>query len=166
MSSAFSTKKNLKSNQLWACTVIEFKQPTVFMFSKGSWVENLIIRTSTLKSRNSPSHFGHQFVSWVYTSCILLCHWSCRKTGLLVIDAPPYDTLTKMQDVLESINHKYTKLTGPEISRAYPGVKVSADTKGIIEHDGWILMADKCLRLMQVRRMSSNLPPPWQSVWF
>ena len=69
---------------------------------------------------------------------------------MLVIDEPPYSNLNKVKGALDSINHKYTALTSSEICRKYPGVSVAPDTKGIIEHDGGILLADSCLRAMQV----------------
>ncbi|XP_033626998.1 peroxisomal sarcosine oxidase-like [Asterias rubens] len=74
-----------------------------------------------------------------------------RREGLLVIDEPPYSNLNKVKGALDSINHKYTALTSSEICRKYPGVSVAPDTKGIIEHDGGILLADSCLRAMQTQ---------------
>ncbi|XP_022103753.1 peroxisomal sarcosine oxidase-like isoform X2 [Acanthaster planci] len=72
-----------------------------------------------------------------------------RKEGLLVISGPPYKDLSQMRQALDSIGHKYTKLTAPEIRRRLPGLRISEDTVGIIEHDGGVLLADKCLRAMQ-----------------
>ncbi|XP_038056382.1 peroxisomal sarcosine oxidase-like [Patiria miniata] len=72
-----------------------------------------------------------------------------RKDGLLAFAEPPYKSLDNMQRSLDSINHTYTLLTGPEINQKYPGIEVSDDTRGLIEHDGGVLLADKCLQAMQ-----------------
>ncbi|XP_072041917.1 peroxisomal sarcosine oxidase-like [Amphiura filiformis] len=71
------------------------------------------------------------------------------KTGVFQLEEPPYEDYNNHLKCLKSINKPYRLYSGKEINQEFPGVRFEDHYKGMLELDGGVLMANKCLQSYQ-----------------
>lgn len=69
-----------------------------------------------------------------------------RKTGVFQLEPPPYRDYTCHVASLDSIGKPYKLYSGKELNRDFEGVRYDDDYRGMLELDGGVLMANRCLQ--------------------
>ena len=62
------------------------------------------------------------------------------------LEPPPYRDYTCHVASLDSIGKPYKLYSGKELNRDFEGVRYDDDYRGMLELDGGVLMANRCLQ--------------------
>ena len=72
------------------------------------------------------------------------------KVGLLTLDQPPYDEISKLITNVHNVGQECVQMTAEEIVKRFPGLAVPTEECGILETTSGYIMADLALRCLQV----------------
>ena len=82
-----------------------------------------------------------------------------RKTGVLILDGPPYKEYRKYLRGVQAVSTPYETFTASELKQRYPGaLQFDDNVKGMLELDAGLLRADKALKSLQVGPIFFSFP--------
>ena len=62
----------------------------------------------------------------------------------------PFNAIKEIQNALEKVGASSKFMTGDEFQQNFPMLKYPVGSGGLLEHDGGVLMADKCGKCIRV----------------
>ena len=72
------------------------------------------------------------------------------KVGLLTLDRPPYDEMSKVITNVRNVGQECVQMTAEEIVKRFPGLAVPPEECGALETTSGYIVADLALRCLQV----------------
>ena len=72
------------------------------------------------------------------------------KVGLLTLDRPPYDEMSKVITNVRNVGQECVQMTAEEIVKRFPGLTVPPEECGALETTSGYIVADLALRCLQV----------------
>ena len=73
-----------------------------------------------------------------------------RRCGLLTIEDPPYDDMSRVITNVRGVGQECLQLTGDEINKRFPGLNLSSLECGAFEPRSGLIQADLALKTLQV----------------
>lgn len=133
----------------------------------ASWGKNtLLLEQFPLPHCRGSSHGQSRLVRYGYSQSFLTAvmpeafeMWSdiekragrtlIRKCGLLTIEEPPYDDLSRVITNVRGVGQECLQLTGDEINKRFPGLSLSSSECGAFEPRSGLIQADLALKALQ-----------------
>ncbi|XP_073257714.1 peroxisomal sarcosine oxidase-like isoform X2 [Porites lutea] len=133
----------------------------------ASWGKNiLLLEQFPLPHCRGSSHGQSRLVRYGYSQSFLTAvmpeafeMWSdiekiagrtlIRRCGLLTIDEPPYDDLSRVITNVRGVGQECLQLTGDEINKRFPGLNLSSLECGAFEPKSGLIQADLALKALQ-----------------
>ncbi|CAH3021008.1 unnamed protein product [Porites evermanni] len=135
----------------------------------ASWGKNILLleqarrqHVTNMKYENQTKHSLPPKILLSLVPCIIN-HWlksrkkmrdhdllsGFRRCGLLTIDEPPYDDLSRVITNVRGVGQECLQLTGDEINKRFPGLNLSSSECGAFEPRSGLIQADLALKALQ-----------------